>query len=241
MPVSSLASPDVPLSGRAARRLWKRRAAMSGAVLVGALVVAWGFRDDALSPIAPEPVPPLIAEKTRQIVRKNGQRLWQFDAEKIELSPDGSQTYAHGVSNGILFRDDKPFLHLSAPQVHLENASNNLDASGGVQASGDNRFAIASRLVSWNYEQKKLFCPSPVKAQLRDFSFDAPHLSYQWDAGDLTCNAPIELRTEGVRLSARTLKASTKTRVLELGGGIHFSFDSKTAQPNQWKDLLASP
>ena len=218
--------------------MWFRR----GAGLVGAgvavMVVAWGFRDDAISPVAPEPEPPLIAEKTRQTVRKDGKRLWQFDAARIELSPDGSQTFAHNVSNGILFRDDKPFIHLSARLVHLENASNNVEASGDVTASSDERFKVSSPLVKWNYEQKKLSCPSPVKAHLREFTFNAPHLGYNWDTGVLTCDAPVELKAVGVRLKGTRLKASTKTHLLELGGS-ELTFDVHKARPNKWKDLLS--
>ena len=222
-------------------RVWRRRSILL--VVAGAVVLIawWGFQDDEISPVAPEPQPPLIAEKTTQTVRVDGKRLWQFDASRIELSPDGSQTYAHSVSNGTLFRDDKPILHLSARLVRLENNSNNVEASGGVKAAGANRFAVSSRLVHWNYEKKRLLCPLAVKAQLRDFAFEAPHLKYQWDAGELSCDAPVELRAPGIRLGAKRLKASTKTRVLELGGGVHLSFDARTAHPEKLKDLLATP
>ncbi|BCM92397.1 hypothetical protein IAD21_04276 [Abditibacteriota bacterium] len=242
MSVLSPASLSSPVPTRTMqRRLWWRR----GAALVGAgavlLVGWWGFQDDEISPVAPEPESPLIAEKTSQIVRKDGKRLWQFDASRIELSPDGSQTFAHRVSKGILFRDDKPFLNLSAQLVHLENTSNNVEATGGVKASGDNRFAVSSRLVRWNYSLKRLSCPTRVNAQLRDFSFEAPRLNYQWDAGELTCDQPVELRAPGIVLGAKRLKASTKTRVLDLGGGVHLSFDTKTAHPEKLKDLLSTP
>lgn len=182
-----------------------------------------------------------MAEQTRQTVSKDGKRLWQFDAARIELSPDGGQTFAHRVTNGIFFRDEKPFLHLSARLVHLENASNNLEATGGVKATGDDRFSVSSRLVRWNYAQKSLSCPTAVKAQLRDFSFDAPRLKYQWDTGALTCEQPIELRAPGIRLGAKRLNASTKTRVLELGGGVHLSFDTTKIRPEKLKNLLSIP
>lgn len=236
-PASSPASPRLAVR-RAGRRTWFRRGAWLVGAGVSVLVIAWGFRDDAISPAAPEPVPPLIAEKTRQTVRKDGKRLWQFDADKIELSPDGSQTFAHNVSNGILFRDDKPFIFLSARLVHLENNSNNVEASGGVTAKGENRFAVSSRIVKWNYAQKKLSCPSNVKANLREFTFDAPRLSYNWETSVLMCDSPVELKAQGVRLKGTRLKASTKTHLLELGGS-ELSFDVRKARPNKWKDLLS--
>ncbi len=203
-----------------------------------ALVVRWGFRDDAISPVAPEALPPMVVEGTSQTVRKDGKRLWQFDAARIELSPDGSQTLAHGVTNGILFRDDKPILHLTAPLVRLENASNNVEASGGVHAAGDGQFEVTAPLVRWNYKGKLLSCPLPVQAKLREFTFSAPRLDYRWDTGALTCEAPVELRAPGVRLEGTHLHASTKTRALELGGS-ELSFDVSKARPDKWRELLA--
>lgn len=218
--------------------MWMRRLLGVVALSVVGVIVWWGFRDDEISPVAPEPVPPIIVEKTRQIVRKDGHRLWQFDARKIELSPDGSQTLAHNVSNGVLFKEDKPILRLSAPLVHLENNSNNVDANGGVKASGNNRFSISSRMVRWNYQRKVLACPTAVKANLRDFSFDAPYLQYKWDTGALTCDSPVELQAPGVRLGAKRLKASTNNRLIELEGDVRLTFYPKTARPKDWKNLL---
>ena len=180
----------------------------------------------------------MIVEGTSQTVRKDGKRLWQFDAARIELSPDGSQTLAHGVTNGVLFKDDRPVLHLSAPLVRLENASNNVEASGGVQAAGDGQFSVAAPLVRWNYKDKLLSCPSPVQAKLREFTFTAPRLDYRWDTGALSCESPVELHGPGARLSGTHLHASTKTRSLELGGG-DISFDVTKARPNKWRELLA--
>lgn len=242
MSVSSLPSFSSPVAvRRAQRRLWVRRGIVMCGTGVVLLVGLWGFQDDEISPVAPEQVPPIIAEQTSQTVRKDGKRLWHFNAARIELSPDGSQTFAHRVTDGILFRDDQPFLRLSARLVHLENASNNVEATGGVKATGNEHFSVASRLVRWNYGAKRLSCPTPVEAELRDFRFDAPRLNYQWDSGDLICEQPVELRAPGIRLGAKRLKASTKTRVLELGGGVHLSFDTKKARPEKFKDLLSIP
>ena len=238
---SSLSSLLPAPSRVARRRVWLGRLGALGVVAVAVLLVAWAWRDDDIAPAHREDEPAFTVEHPSIVARKNGQRLWQFDAAQIEPSPDGSQTVVKNVSNGILFRGDKPFLKISAKRVRLENVANNVEATGGVQASGPDRFAVSSSVVNWNYGRKLLLCPQPVTAQLRDFHFQAPRLNYNWESGELGCNSPVELQAPGVHLKAPHLKASTKTRALELGGGVSMTFDPQTARPQKWRDLLTLP
>lgn len=229
------------LSRATRRRAWMVRLGGAGAFAVTVLLGAWAWRDDDIAPAHREQEPAFIMERPSITARKDGVRAWYFDAAQIEPSPDGTQTIARRVSNGILFRADKAVLHLSAARVQLDNATSNVRASGGVQAqaSSPNRFSISSPVVTWNYALKRLSCPSPVQAQLRDFHFEAPRLNYNWESGDLICNAPVELHAPGVRLKAMHLKASTKTHVLELGGGSEMSFDVSAARPQKWPALFS--
>lgn len=211
---------------------------MAGALVGAALLGVWAWRDDDIAPAQREQLPAYTMERPSITVRKEGARLWQFDAAQIEPSPDGTQTFARKLSNGILFRADKPLLHLSAARVRLDNTSNNVEASGGVKASAPNRFSVASTVVKWDYARKLLSCPELVQARLRDFRFNAPHLEYNWESGELACDAPVELHAPGVRLKATRLKASTKTHVLELGGGSEMLFDVDKARPQKWPALF---
>lgn len=211
---------------------------MAGALVGAALLGVWAWRDDDIAPAQREQLPAYTMERPSITVRKEGARLWQFDAAQIEPSPDGTQTFARKLSNGILFRANKPLLHLSAARVRLDNTSNNVEASGGVKASAPNRFSVASTVVKWDYARKLLSCPELVQARLRDFRFNAPHLEYNWESGELACDAPVELNAPGVRLKATRLKASTKTHVLELGGGSEMLFDVDKARPQKWPALF---
>lgn len=241
---NSLAPSVLPVPSRAARRrVWIGRLGSAGALIGLALLGAWAWRDDDLAPEQREQLPAFIMEHPSITVRKDGVWSWHFDAAQIEPSPDGSQTFARKLSNGVLFRADKPVLRLRAARARLDNNTSNVEASGGVQAqaSDANRFSVSSIVVRWNYALKTLSCPLAVEAQLRDFHFHAPRLDYNWESGDLTCAAPVELRAPGVEVKATRFKASTKTRLLELGGGTRMSFDPQTARPNKWRDLLSLP
>ncbi len=239
-PLSSPLSNPTP-SRAARRRVWMRWLGWTGGVLGTALIGSWAWRDDDIAPAQREELPSYTMESPSFTVRKNGARLWQFDAAQIEPSPDGTQTFARKLKNGILFRADKPVLHLSAARVRLENATNNVEASGGVKASGPNRFAVESKVVKWNYARKMLSCPEPVNAMLRDFRFKAPRLNYNWESGELGCDSPVELSAPGLQVRAPRFKASTKTHVLDLGGGAQLSFDPRTARPQKWRDVLSLP
>lgn len=241
---NSLAPSALPVPSRAARRrAWIGRLGGAGALIGLALLGAWAWRDDDLAPEQREQLPAFIMEHPSITVRKDGVWSWHFDAAQIEPSPDGRQTFARKLSNGVLFRADKPVLRLRAARARLDNNTSNVEASGGIQAqAGDaNRFSVSSTVVLWNYALKTLSCPSRVEAQLRDFHFQAPRLDYNWESGDLICNAPVELHAPGVQLKATRFKASTKTRVLELGGGVSMTFDARTARPQQWHNLLPLP
>jgi len=231
----------MPPSRSAMRRVWLARLGTVGVVVVAVSLGRWAWRDDELAPVPQAPQPSFIVEHPSFTNRENGAKLWQFDAAQIEPSPDGSQTFARHVSNGVLFRGDKPILHLSADSVRLNNTSKDVEATGGVRASGNDQFSVASTIVRWNYARKLLMCPSKVEAKLRDWTFVAPHLNFNWRSGDVACNSPLELQAPGVRLKATSLLASTKTRVLHLGGGTEMSFDVSKVRPQKWPELFQLP
>jgi len=236
--MSRFAAPLMPPSRSAMRRVWFVRLGGVGAVVVAVALGRWAWRDDELAPVPGAPEPSFVMVHPRFISRENGAKLWQFNADKIEPSPDGSQMFARHVSNGVLFRGDKPILHLSADTVRLNNTSKDVEATGGVRASGSDQFSVASTIVRWNYARKLLMCPSKVEAKLRDWHFVAPHLNFNWSSGELACNSPVELEAPGVRMKATSLVASTKTRHLQLGGGTEMSFDVSKARPQKWPDLF---
>jgi len=239
--MSRTAAPPMLPSRSALRRVWLARLGTLGAVIVAVLLGRWAWRDDEMAPAPQAPQPSFIMEHPSLTARENGAKLWQFDAAQIEPSPDGSQTFAHHVSNGVLFRGDKPILHLSADSVRLNNTSKDVEATGGVKASGNDQFSVASTIVRWNYARKLLLCPAKVEAKLRDWTFVAPNLNFNWQSGELACNSPVELQAPGVRMKATSLIASTKNRHLQLGGGTEMSFDVSKVRPQKWPDLFQLP
>lgn len=191
-------------------------------------IIEWANTDAPDAPVTSGSAPTIRIQNLRSfVVRKDGEKLWQLAAREILVAPDKSYTDARNVSRGVLFRDDQPFLHLSAQKVRLWNQSNDLEASGSVQVSGPQKFSFQTQSARWNNAQKRIVCPQPVRASLRDLDFQTARLAYDWEKGDLTCPQSVQISGDGVFLKAPNAKASTKTRVVTLGGGAELVFDPK--------------
>ena len=219
------------------RRFFKRFGPYLSLLGAGALLVAllvW-LNDEAPPAKTKQTyVSPLQIENLRSFtIRKDGQKVWEIAAKTVALSDKGDMTIAQNVSRATFFREGQPFLHLKAPHVRLSNLTNNLEATGGVFASGPDQFSFNTPLVRWLNKTKLVQCPQNVRATLRAFEFDAPALIYSWNTGEVLCKQKVELRTEGAVLRSSMLKANVKSRKIELGGGVELVFDPKTANFQQ--------
>ena len=214
---------------RALRALWSRwpaRLIIVGALLwSGSLLWNWVNTESEAEQQAGDTSSPMRVEGLKSfVVRKDGQRHWQITADSVAVVQNGDAWLARGVSKATLFRDDKPWLFLSAPRVRLSNLSKNLDAVGGVKATGPDQFSFSTPQARWLDRKKLVEIPGPARAQLRGMSFSAPNLSYQWDKGALSCADQVEVRAPGAVLRGSKLEANLKTRQIELGGGVELVF-----------------
>lgn len=204
------------------------------AVSVGAGVWLWNWLsvDETGAPVTEQSgEPSLEIENLKSLlVRREGQPLWELSAKRVVVAPDGSSTTATGIGKGTLFRDGKPFIKLSAPQVRLSSLTNDLQASGGVVANGPNGFSFRTSQALWRNQRKIVDCPRPVVAHLKGLQFQTPRLSYDWDKGLLTCPQPVEVIGKGVVLRGQRLEATLKTRQIKLLGGAELVFDPDMAQ-----------
>lgn len=194
------------------------------ALLVG--VGAWGWQwlstDEGGQPLAPSDEPSLIIQNLNplQVRGSDGLPLWEISARRVTVAPDNSATLAAGVDRGVLFRDGKPLLRLSAPLVRLSNPSSDLEASGGVSATGPDGFSFHTARASWLNDLKQVRCPQGVTAWLRGLCFQTPQLVYEWNRGVLTCAQRVEVRGQGFVIRGAKLEATLKTRQIKQSGGI---------------------
>lgn len=211
-------------SGLSAR--YRRPACILGGLL--AAVGLWRFitADDPPPEIPVEhPVGIEVDNLKSMLVRRDGKRLWEISASHIRMAADGTQTVATGMHRGILYQDDKPFLIVSAPKVTLQNRSNDLIASGGLQVQGPDQLRLNTGRAQWVQAKQLLTCPKPVQGRMKSLNFAFPQLKYQVDKGTLSAPGPVEVSGQGLRLRGQNVRANIKSRVVEMTGGTELVFD----------------
>ncbi len=220
------------------------------AAALGAGVWLWGWLSvdetgQSVTATSDEPQAEIEGLK-KLILRRDGAPFWEISARRASVSANGTSTLATGVDRAVLFQGGNPFLHLSAPIVRFSNLSNNLEASGGVnavgvdtngaEAVGAKRFSFQTARALWLSASQTVRCPKPATAWLRDFYFATPQLAYNWKNGVLTCPEAVEVRTEGAVFRGKNLEATLKTKNIKLSGGVQI-----IVAPSAVQKLISKP
>ena len=158
------------------------------------------------------------------LVFKDGKKYWEGTAKSAQVVDYGDAWLALGVSRATLFREDKPWIVMSAPRVRLSNTSKNLDGVGGVKANGPEGFIFETPQARWLSAKKLVEVPGAVRARLREMEFSAPNLTYQWEKGELQSPGPVEVRVPGGVLRGSKLRANVNTNSVQLSGGTELIF-----------------
>ena len=95
-------------------------------------------------------------------------KSWSLYYDHAQTSPDGSQAEIDGIHNGVLYKDGKPYITLSARHVSVNTVSNDFTATGDVhitQVKGAINRAFDTDLIVWTNATKTvtLSHPSIVK------------------------------------------------------------------------------
>lgn len=98
-------------------------------------------------------------------------RSWSFDYDTAELSPDGSTGSINGVHHGVIFKNGKPYMKISAEHVSVNTQSLDFTALGKVDIEriGDTqKRSFDTDLVEWTNSTKMLLMPHPCYVHTED-------------------------------------------------------------------------
>ena len=210
---------------------FKRLVLLAASVGAGVWLWNWLSVDETGNPVSAKSDEPAIRVENLKsfLVRRDGLPLWQISAQNVIVAADGATTTATRIGRGLLYRDGKPFLHLAAPRLRFFNTTNDLEASGGVSATGPDGFSFQTMRAKWKNREKIVECPQQVQSQLRGLHFGTPQLFYDWNKGVLNCAKPVEVIGKGVVLRGQKLEATLKTREVRLNGGVEMIFEPHAA------------
>ncbi|PZR59684.1 MAG: hypothetical protein DLM50_00815 [Candidatus Meridianibacter frigidus] len=86
-------------------------------------------------------------------------RSWAFDYDHAQTSPDGSLAEIDGIHNGVLFKNGKPALKLSAKHITANTVSQDFTATGRVhveQTGASMPRSFDTDLIVWSNATKTL-------------------------------------------------------------------------------------
>lgn len=188
-----------------------------------AALVRWLRDDEANVALTNEGLRPALEAIGAQsiIVRDNGRKVWEFSADRITWSADHRFATVTNLRRGVLFRDGKPFLQMSATSVILNQETRNWQATGHLQASGPHGFSISTNRATWSHVRERLSCPDAVSAKLRDMRIETRAVVYEAKSAQLKCSQPVKVRSAQVTILGRPdVIVDTRTRRVEFRSGV---------------------
>lgn len=140
------------------------------AFAAGTVVLIWLIVGVVLAGREPPPPLPGTQPLTLHGGRVTGNRMstksWMFEYEKAEMSADGVLASVDGVRQGVLYKNGKPFLSVTAEHVSVNTQTFDFTALGDVhvtqmQENGSARRSFDSDLIQWVNATKMLTLPHP--------------------------------------------------------------------------------
>ncbi len=93
-----------------------------------------------------------------------GGKTWSFDYDRVQTSADGSSAEIEGVHGGLLYKDGKPYLKISAQHITANTMNNDYTAKGQIHiealGSGITR-SFDTDLAVWQNFSKTLTLAHP--------------------------------------------------------------------------------
>ncbi len=138
---------------------WRRiatYAAIALAVFLGIGVIRAG--KDLPPPPGQEPI---ILSGGKVAAHRISSRSWSFSYDHAQTSPDGTVANVDGIHSGVLFKNGKPYLSISAQHITANTQTFDFTATGDVHIEyiGDNgkrKRSFDTDLVIWANAQRQL-------------------------------------------------------------------------------------
>ncbi len=138
------------------------------AVVAIAITVTYGImsagREDTQPP--PSNTQPIVLHGGNVNGHHMSSKSWSFTFDHAQSSADESSASVDGVHSGVLFKDGKPYLKISAAHVAVNRISLDFTATGRVRveqipSGGEPPRSFETDLVIWNNVLKQLTLSHP--------------------------------------------------------------------------------
>ncbi|MBV9403389.1 MAG: hypothetical protein JO018_06635 [Candidatus Eremiobacteraeota bacterium] len=126
---------------------------------------------------------PAILAKGQISAHRWTTKSWSLEYDHAQMSPDGSYAEVDGIHNGVLYRNGKPYLSISAMHVTANTLSMDFTATGRVhiaQLQGAEARSFDTDLITWTNVTKMLTLahPSIIKTGNGSLTVDSASLNF---------------------------------------------------------------
>lgn len=155
------------------RNSW-RAIAITASLAIAALLIAGVILAGREVPSKPGAVPIVLQHGGvfgHRLTSRGGKTTWSFDYDRVQTSPDGSLATIDGVHGGLLYKDGKPYLKISAKHITANTMNNDYTATGQIHieaiGSGIKR-SFDTDLAVWQNFNKTLTLAHPSVVRTGD-------------------------------------------------------------------------
>lgn len=114
----------------------------------------------------PVEMTPLVRMRGAGVVLKaGGQRVWEMQADSVDLARDRRTASVTGLREGTLWRGKEALVTLSASRATYDMVSHVLRISGGVVIRARRGVVIKTDSVNWVEPTRTFVCPGPVQVE----------------------------------------------------------------------------
>jgi hypothetical protein len=168
---------------------WRRIAFAAGAV-----VLIWLIAGVLLAGREPLPQMPGMQPLTLHGGRVTGNRMstksWMFEYAKAEMSADGVLASVDGVRQGLLYKNGKPYLSVTAEHVSVNTQTFDFTAVGDVhvtqmQDNGGARRSFDTDFIQWVNATKMLMLPHPSVVRSGGDTLKVTSVTVNFNTGEI--------------------------------------------------------
>ena len=113
-------------------------------------------------------------------------KSWSLDYDSATLSPDGSLAEIDGVHDGVILRDGKPYMHMTAKHVSANLSANDFVVTGPVsfdEIGGEHRQLVTDQ-AHYSGSTHTLFLDHPTTVRAGGMTFRVAKAEVNFTTGD---------------------------------------------------------
>ncbi|MGE5575833.1 MAG: LPS export ABC transporter periplasmic protein LptC [Syntrophothermus sp.] len=155
---------------------------------------------------------------TKLVGRHKGEKQWELVAERIGLPEAGKLVRVKGIRDSVVYKDGKPFLHLSADEAVYQMETEGFTLKGRIQVRTTDGDRLKADELRWDGAAERLVSQGPVALSLNGAGVTAGRLVVDTRDEKLILQGDVLIARDKERIRSPEAVYMLKDRVLQIIG-----------------------